>query len=91
MGNIVILYLDNNKLTGEIPSSIGNLITLQRLYLINNCMTGEIPGEICNIYDSNPDFRPILNNNRFVLPQPDCIKNSHIGYQFDPHVECPFN
>ena len=54
-------------------------------------MIGEIPGEICNIYDSNPDFRTMLHNNRFVLPQPDCMSDGHIGHQFDPNVECPFN
>jgi len=40
------LNLNNNQLTGEIPSEIGNLTNLTALWLNNNQVTGEIPSEI---------------------------------------------
>ncbi len=43
------LSLDNNQLTGEIPSSIGNLTNLTYLGLYDNQLTGEIPYSIGNL------------------------------------------
>ena len=43
------LNLNNNQLTGEIPSEIGNLTNLTALWLNNNQVTGEIPSEIGNL------------------------------------------
>jgi len=40
------LYLNNNKLTGEIPKEIGKLTNLRWLSLYSNKLTGEIPKEI---------------------------------------------
>ena len=40
------MYLDDNQLTGEIPSTIGNLTNLEVLNLRSNQLTGEIPSEI---------------------------------------------
>ena len=37
------MYLDHNKLTGEIPKEIGELKNLQELWLSDNQLTGEIP------------------------------------------------
>ena len=42
------LILDNNQLTGEIPSEIGNLTNLSYLFLNDNHLTG-IPTEIDNL------------------------------------------
>jgi Leucine-rich repeat (LRR) protein len=51
-GNLSIFYLiqlsNNPGLTGEIPTSIGQLTNLQYLYLENNKLTGNIPAEIKN-------------------------------------------
>ena len=40
---------DCDKLVGEIPSEIGNLLDLEILFLINNQLSGEIPSEIGNL------------------------------------------
>jgi hypothetical protein len=48
-GRVTNLILDNNKLTGIIPTSIGNLKKLTKLELATNQLTGNIPVEIGNI------------------------------------------
>ncbi|XP_014498856.2 receptor kinase-like protein Xa21 [Vigna radiata var. radiata] len=42
MNYLEVLYLDGNKLQGEIPSFFGNVCTLQTLYLSHNKLSGEI-------------------------------------------------
>ena len=43
------IKLEDNQLTGQIPSEIGNLTNLSSLLLNSNQLTGEIPSNICNI------------------------------------------
>ncbi|MCP5050985.1 MAG: hypothetical protein GY940_27725, partial [bacterium] len=43
------LYLDYNRLTGNIPSQLGNLSLLKRLDLENNRLTGNIPSALGNL------------------------------------------
>lgn len=45
-GCVTELRLGNNKLSGEIPKDIGNLIGLTILELSDNALTGKIPWEI---------------------------------------------
>ena len=40
------LSLEDGRLTGEIPTELGNLANLRWLYLYNNQLTGEIPKEL---------------------------------------------
>lgn len=47
-GHVIILSLNENKLTGTLPSEIGNLANLQILYLWANQLTS-IPPEIGNL------------------------------------------
>jgi len=70
------LYLQNNQLTGEIPSEIGNLTNLTSLYLYDNQLTGEIPQQICEQEYSQLGFE----NNNLCPPYPSCTQ-PHIGYQ----------
>jgi len=41
--NTMGLYLDNNQLTGDIPSEIGNITSISFVNLKNNKLTGSIP------------------------------------------------
>ena len=41
-----MLWLDDNELTGAIPSELGNLTSLTRLDLFDNELTGVIPPEL---------------------------------------------
>ena len=45
-GHVTALWLDENELSGEIPSELGSLTNLARLYLYDNQLTGEIPSEL---------------------------------------------
>jgi hypothetical protein len=76
------LYLPNNRLTGEIPSEIGNLTSLFSLDVSYNELLGEIPEEICN-----PEVSSLsLLNNQFCPPYPSCIQYD-VGNQ--NISECP--
>jgi len=43
------LLLDNNQLTGSIPSQLGNLGNLQSLYLYDKQLTGSIPQSVLDL------------------------------------------
>ena len=45
LDNLQFLFLDNNKLTGEIPKELCNLDKLWFLYIQNNKLIGEILSE----------------------------------------------
>jgi Leucine-rich repeat (LRR) protein len=46
--NLNTLALDDNNLTGGIPSSLGNALQLDSLNLSNNQLSGDIPAELAN-------------------------------------------
>ena len=48
-GRVAKLKLSENKLSGEIPSELGNLENLKWLYLHDNRLSGEIPPELGNL------------------------------------------
>ncbi|PKI32529.1 hypothetical protein CRG98_047073 [Punica granatum] len=57
--SLEIMHLENNKLTGHLPSSFGNLMKLHELY--NNSLSGEIPEALLSRginfeYSGNPDL-----------------------------------
>ena len=45
-GRVQGLYLPGNSLTGEIPSELGDLASLESLDLRDNYLTGEVPSEL---------------------------------------------
>ncbi|KAL2547160.1 putative LRR receptor-like serine/threonine-protein kinase [Forsythia ovata] len=73
--NLKILHLENNKLTGHLPSYLGSLPNLQELYIQNNSLTGNIPpslltGKLIFKYEGNPHLRQGNNkktHNKLVL------------------------
>jgi Leucine-rich repeat (LRR) protein len=48
-GRVTSILLNNNKLSGTLPASIGNLSALTRLHLYVNSLTGGIPSSLGNI------------------------------------------
>lgn len=56
-GRVVVIRLDENNLTGTIPSSIGNLTALTSLDLSENNLTGTIPNEIGNLVNLEGDMK----------------------------------
>ncbi|XP_050132862.1 probable LRR receptor-like serine/threonine-protein kinase At1g67720 isoform X2 [Malus sylvestris] len=60
--NLKILHLENNKLSGSLPSYLASLPSLQELYIQNNSFSGEIPagllrGKITFKYEYNIGLR----------------------------------
>lgn len=49
MRKLSVLILGNNRLTGTIPVSLGNLATLRRLYLSSNKLSGPIPVRLASL------------------------------------------
>ncbi|KAJ7957641.1 Mitogen-activated protein kinase kinase kinase [Quillaja saponaria] len=59
--NLKIVHLEDNKLTGPLPSYLGSLPSLQALFIQNNSFSGEIPsgllnGKIIFNYEGNPSL-----------------------------------
>ena len=63
------LILNNNKITGTIPSSISDLKELHTLYIHNNHLSGEIPPEICDLGKSLTLLNLSHNELIGVIPQ----------------------
>jgi hypothetical protein len=68
------LGLNSNKLSGTIPSEIGNLTNLIWLELDDNQLTGEIPIEICNLNIGELNYFNITIN-QICPPYPACIQD----------------
>eukprot|EP00978_Attheya_sp_CCMP212_P000313 scaffold627_cov55-Attheya_sp.AAC.3 len=58
-----LLYLDNNKLTGPIPTSLGKLKRLESIYLLDNLLTGPLPVELFDL-DNLKDLQ--LSHNKLT-------------------------
>ena len=59
-GRVVVLHLNDNQLTGSIPSSLGSLTNLAQLFLSDNQLTGSIPsslGSLTNLLEGHLELR----------------------------------
>ena len=82
MTNLRYLVLPGNQLTGEIPSTISNLINLEILHLSYNQLSGIIPNGICDLninWDSWQAFD--IDENQLCPPYPSCISQDDIDSQ----------
>ena len=50
-GHVVVLDLRDNRLNGEIPPALGDLVNLRELRLDGNMLQGEIPSELGDLAD----------------------------------------
>ncbi|EPO7295768.1 MucBP domain-containing protein [Listeria monocytogenes] len=79
LAKIKIISLSNKSLTGEVPSEIKNLVSLEKLLLYSNKLSGEIPaelGELTNLSELRLDY------NQFTGKIPDGLGNiSEIALQ----------
>ncbi|MCP4109089.1 MAG: hypothetical protein GY749_26765, partial [Desulfobacteraceae bacterium] len=71
-GHVTQINLNNNNLSGIIPSEIGELTSLIYLFLEDNQLTGEIPSEIWNL--TNLTYLHICRN-EFTGEIPSEIEN----------------
>ncbi|XP_019052518.1 PREDICTED: probable LRR receptor-like serine/threonine-protein kinase At1g67720 isoform X1 [Nelumbo nucifera] len=67
--NFTIVHLENNGLTGTLPSYLADLPSINELYVQNNSLSGEIPptfltGKIVFKYDSNSQLVQRGHHNR---------------------------
>ncbi|KAF9621622.1 hypothetical protein IFM89_024946 [Coptis chinensis] len=71
------LDLSRNRISGEIPTWIGNLTWLETLALSNNSFVGPIPLEFCNLV--NLVFLDLSQNN-LSGPIPSCLNLTSLEY-----------
>jgi len=64
LGKLQRLHLNDNKLNGTIPQTLGTIQTLRELFLQNNNLTGAIPQNLLN----NTGFQFLPGNNFSSIP-----------------------
>ena len=69
---VTVLDLEDNDLTAEIPSELGNLTNLDSLNLSYNELTGEIPSELGNLTNLTA---LVLDSNQLTGPIPPELGN----------------
>src|SRR5512145_3526966 len=71
-GQVFVLNLNNNQLSGSIPSELGNLTDLYDLFLNNNQLSGDIPTSLVNLTFLNSDYND-LGYNRLTASDPTLL------------------
>ncbi|XP_076914746.1 leucine-rich repeat receptor protein kinase HPCA1-like [Bidens hawaiensis] len=74
---LVHLLLENNNLTGTIPSTLGLVTSLTVVRLDKNCLTGSVPSNINNLTNTTEMY---LSNNQLTGPIPDLTGMSVLNY-----------
>ncbi len=69
---VITLDLNQNNLSGQLPTSLGNLANLQRLYLYKNQLSGPIPTSLGNLANLQ---RLYLYKNQLSGPIPTSLGN----------------
>ncbi len=67
-GKVIEISLPSNNLSGNIPSVVGNLASLEKLDLSENNISGTIPSTLVDLANLN---RLYLNSNQLVSPYPE--------------------
>ena len=77
--NLDSLYAQGKGLSGQFPSVLDSLESLQAIWLYNNIFSGQIPESICSLsnleWDStgSSSSKSYLYSNQLCPPYPDCI------------------
>ncbi|XP_076909841.1 leucine-rich repeat receptor protein kinase HPCA1-like [Bidens hawaiensis] len=74
---LVHLLLENNKLTGIIPSTLGLVTSLTVVRLDKNFLRGSVPSNINNLTNTTEMY---LSNNQLTGPIPDLTGMSVLNY-----------
>ncbi|KAJ0629601.1 putative non-specific serine/threonine protein kinase [Helianthus annuus] len=84
---LIHLLLENNRLTGTIPSTLGLVTSLEVVRLDRNFLRGNVPSNINNLTNTTQMF---LSNNRLTGPIPNLTSMNVLNYvdlsnnTFDP-------
>ena len=84
--NLVKLNAKGKGLSGQIPSILDSLESLQAIWLYNNYFSGQIPESICSLSNLDWDstggssLKSYLYSNQLCPPYPECIK-LYVGEQ----------
>jgi len=77
--NLDSLYAQGKGLSGQIPSVLDSLESLQAIWLYNNYFSGQIPESICSLSNLDWDstggssLKSYLYSNQLCPPYPECI------------------
>ncbi|KAL3620749.1 hypothetical protein CASFOL_035661 [Castilleja foliolosa] len=74
---LIHLLLENNQLTGTIPSTLGLVSTLEVVRLDRNALSGSVPRDLSNLTSVQELF---LANNRLTGPVPDLTGMNLLNY-----------
>nr|QJR84048.1 CARD1-like protein 3 [Phtheirospermum japonicum] len=74
---LIHLLLENNQLTGNIPSTLGLVLTLEVVRLDRNALSGSVPRGLSNLTSVQDLF---LGNNRLTGPVPDLTGMNSLNY-----------
>ncbi|XP_057249528.1 leucine-rich repeat receptor protein kinase HPCA1 [Beta vulgaris subsp. vulgaris] len=75
--NVIHVIFDNNNLTGNIPSTLGLVTTLEALRLDRNSLDGDLPANLNNLTNVH---ELVLSNNNLSGPLPDLTSMSNLIY-----------